>query len=50
MCPLGRETCEGCRFIKENLCDWPYMIGLGYEGIKEITARYNRKLDPLDVR
>jgi hypothetical protein len=29
ICPLTnkeQEDCEGCKFTKESLCDWPFAI------------------------
>ena len=35
-CPINRETCRGCEFLKE-LCDWPYPVGLTYDENRAIT-------------
>ena len=42
-CPLGKKDCQGCEYLKEGLCDYPYKVGMMLKEIKKVTLiQYNK--------
>lgn len=43
-CPANRETCEGCGFVKQGFCDYPYIGNVNMLEVKqELLERQNEK-------
>ena len=38
-CPLKKDNCIGCRYIKDIFCDWPYRNNMTEQEIKWETKR-----------
>lgn len=36
-CPIGKKECPCLKYSKEELCDWPYEVGMGEDEIREIS-------------
>jgi len=33
-CPIGKKECKDCPYLKEGLCDYPY---IGAEKVEEVS-------------